>query len=69
MFFKVHVLHIDEGCAVYGWDEEFHQKQIQMIKQLCEERYKFTYTILPLESIFDANTKDLDMKVPTKEEK
>ena len=26
MFFKVHVLHIDEGPAVFGWDEEFHQK-------------------------------------------
>ena len=25
MFFKVHVLHIDEGPAVYGWSQEFHQ--------------------------------------------
>lgn len=69
MFFKVHVLYIDEGRAVYGWDEEFHQKQIEMIKKLCEERYNFTYTILPLEAIFDADAKDLDMKIPTPEEK
>ena len=24
MFFKVHVLYIDEGQAVYGWDDDFH---------------------------------------------
>jgi hypothetical protein len=32
MFFKVHVLYVDEGPAVYGWTPEFHQKQIEMIK-------------------------------------
>ena len=40
-----------------------------MIKKLCEERYNFTYTILPLEAIFDADAKNLDMKIPTPEEK
>jgi len=28
MFFKVHILYIDEGRAVYDWSEETHQKNI-----------------------------------------
>lgn len=52
MFFKVHVLYIDEGPAVYGWTPEFHQKQINMIRELCEQRYGFSWTIVPIELIF-----------------
>lgn len=33
MFFKVHVLYIDEGRAVYNWTEEFWKQQIEMVKE------------------------------------
>jgi hypothetical protein len=49
MFFKVHVLYIDEGRAVYGWSEEFWQNQINMIIDACANKYGFTYTIIPIE--------------------
>ena len=68
MFFKVHVLYIDEGRAVYGWDDHTHKSHLDMIKELCEKRYQFTFTILPLEAVYDVNSHDLDMRVPSQEE-
>ncbi|CAI2367136.1 unnamed protein product [Moneuplotes crassus] len=61
MFFKVHIVHIDDG-VVYGWDEEKRNTNIQLFKDACE-KYKFEYTILSLESVFDVeklnpNTKE-----------
>ena len=52
MFFRVHVLYIDEGQAVYNWSDDFHTEQIDLIKSICE-KYEFTYSIVPIESIFD----------------
>ena len=65
MFFRVHVLYIDEGPAVYNWSDDFHNEQIELIKQICE-KYEFTYSIVPIESIFDI---DFDLKQPTPEER
>jgi tRNA(Ile)-lysidine synthase TilS/MesJ len=62
MFFSVHILYIDEGPAVYGHSEEENKKNLDFIRQTCE-KYKFTYTIIPLESIFDIELNEaLDMK-------
>jgi len=69
LFFRVHVLHVDEGRAVYGWSEEFHRQQIEMIKRLCEEKYKFTYTIVPIEAVFDILPASLDVRMPSPQEK
>lgn len=66
MYFKVHVLYIDEGAAVYDWNEEQRQVNLQIIKSACD-RYQFTYTIIPIEAIYDVN-EALDLKLATKEE-
>lgn len=63
MFFKVHVLYIDEGISVYEWTPEFHQQHINMITEVCE-RYGFTYTIVPLETVFDVDPAVVDMQEP-----
>lgn len=65
MFFKVHILYIDETCAVYGDDEAKRQANIDFIKGICEQ-YKFTYTIVPLEKVHDIDINQvpaLDMKM------
>ena len=38
-----------------------------MIQEICE-RYEFSYTILPIEAIFDADIELLDLRTPTPEE-
>jgi len=63
MFFSVHILYIDEGPAVYGHSAEENNKNLEFIMEICE-KYKFTYTILPLESVFDIEINEaLDMRV------
>ena len=66
MFFKIHVLYIEEGPAVYGWSPELIQQHRQLIAQTCE-RYQFAYTIVPLESVFDIK-QDFINKVASPEE-
>ena len=39
-----------------------------MIQDICQ-KYAFTYTIIPLEAIFDADSDALDLRSPTVEEK
>ena len=61
MFFKVHIIHIDES-VIYGWDEEKKQENLNIFKDACKKS-NFEYTILPLESVFNIeklnpNTKD-----------
>lgn len=51
MFFKVHIIYIDES-VVYGWDEETTNANINLIIETCDN-FKFEYTILKLESVFD----------------
>jgi hypothetical protein len=65
MFFRVHILYIEEGSIVYGHDEETRAKNIGFIKEICE-KYKFTFTIVPLERIYDLDLEvvpGLDMRV------
>ena len=61
MFFKVHVLYIDEGRAVYKWSDEHWQQQIQMIKETAQDKYGFTLTILPIERIFEVDESLIDL--------
>lgn len=61
MFFRVHILYIDEGSAVYGWDQEKREQNIDFIIKTCQ-KYKFTYTIIPLEGIYDTSGDDLDLR-------
>ena len=64
LFFKVHVVHIDES-AIFGWDEAKRQEYINSIISKCNE-YNFNYSIIPIESIFDIqninpNTKEYNI--------
>ena len=67
MFFRVHILYIDEGPVVYQIDPEQHLKNLNLIKEACES-YKFTYTILPLEAIYDIDDERTDLRVSGPEE-
>jgi len=60
MFFRVHILYIEEGSAVYGWDEEKRLQNIQFIIDACN-KYNFTYTILPIESVYDISD-EIDLR-------
>lgn len=66
MFFKVHILYIDEGRSVFEWSEQVASDRRQMIMDLCK-KYQFNLTILPLEAIYDVN-RDLRNDVATEEE-
>jgi hypothetical protein len=48
MFFKVHILYIEESSAVYGITPEQRAQNISFITKACDT-YGFTYTIVPLE--------------------
>ena len=39
-----------------------------MIKETCTKKYGFTYTIIPIEAIFDVSPEILDLKTPSQEE-
>ena len=52
MFFKVHILYIEEGPAVYGWSQEQTLQHRELITSTCV-RYQLTYTVIPFESVFD----------------
>jgi hypothetical protein len=59
------VLFIEEGSAVYSHDPETRAKNINFIREICE-RYSFTYTIVPIERIFDIDSAVdtfLDMRI------
>jgi hypothetical protein len=58
MFFKVHILYIEEGMGVYEWSEDEKMKNREMIEEMCN-LYNFTYTIIPLERVFDLTDIDL----------
>lgn len=60
MFFRVHVLYIDEGQAVYDWDEETHRKWTQFIIDKCAQ-CNFTYTIIPIEQIYAIESEEMDL--------
>lgn len=68
MFFRVHVLYIDEGETVYGWSKEVHEQNLNLIRTVCEN-YNFTYSILPIESIYDISSQLVDLKQPSQAEK
>lgn len=65
MFFRVHILFIEEGSAVYKWSDQRRQEVIKFITETCQ-KYQFTYTILPLEAIYDVSN-DVDLKYEGKE--
>mmetsp|Transcript_23828 Transcript_23828/g.23502 ORF Transcript_23828/g.23502 Transcript_23828/m.23502 type:complete len:186 (-) Transcript_23828:827-1384(-) len=68
MFFQVHILYIDEGTAVYNWQESERLQNLNLIKERCQE-YNFTYTIVPIESIFDIEGSSIDLKKRSHSEK
>ena len=65
MFFKVHIIYIDEGSVVYNWTEEKRTDNINFIKRICE-KYHFTYSIVPLEAAHDII--DLDLRAVSQQE-
>jgi len=71
MFFKVHILYIDEG-TVFGWSDERREANRRLIEDACI-RYGFNLSTIYLESIFDIDlsTKneaapDMDAEIYTK---
>ena len=59
MFFKIHVLYIDEARGVYGVTDEKAEENQQLIIKACQE-YGFQYTILPLERAFELQRDSLN---------
>jgi hypothetical protein len=53
MFFSVHCLWIDEG-SIWDWSEERRAEVITNLEKVLNE-YGFSYTIIPLEAVFDAS--------------
>lgn len=51
MFFKCHVLYVDEGL-IYDWSEEEREWNINLIQDFCKNN-NFPFTIVPLERVFD----------------
>ena len=64
MFFKIHVLYIDEAVGVFESPQEEAEKHREIIRATCE-RYEFTLTILPLEKIYELR---LDSENESKED-
>lgn len=52
MFFKIHVLYIDEARSVYGVTQEEADARIALVTEACQQ-YGFNYTILPIERVFE----------------
>ena len=54
MFFKVHVLYIEEGIQVFGISSEEAERRRNLIIRVCES-YQFTYTIIQLEAVYEVH--------------
>ena len=52
MFFKIHVLYIDEARGVYGHDQQRAAANCALIADTCT-RYGFSLTIVPFEKVFE----------------
>ena len=59
MFFKIHVLYIDEGRSVYGWTDEEAEQHRQLIVDTCG-RYGFNFTVVGIESVYDVDRDTLN---------
>ena len=59
MFFKIHILYIDEARGVYGATQEEADARITLVTETCQ-RYGFDYTILPIEKIFELQRDSLN---------
>lgn len=51
MFFSIHVILVDE-TLVYGWSEAQREENISIVIKACE-KYGFTYSIVPLETVYE----------------
>lgn len=52
MFFKVHILYIDEAQAVFNTTEGEAEDRRNFVIQHCVN-YGFTYSIVPIESAYE----------------
>lgn len=59
MFFKIHVLYIDEARGVYGVPDERAEANCQLVIDACTQ-YGFNYTILPLERVYEMQRDSLN---------
>ena len=71
MFFKVHILYIDEG-TVYGWSDAQREANRKLIEDACV-RYGFNLSTVFLEAIYDISLEtknepapDMDAEIYTK---
>lgn len=54
MFFKIHIIYIDEAQTVFGTTEEESLRRRNLIIELCA-KYGFQYTIVPIEKAYEIN--------------
>ena len=59
MFFKIHVLYIDEARAVFNVSQEEADRRTALITDACQ-RYGFNYTVLPFEKIYELQRDSLN---------
>ena len=52
MFFKIHILYIDEAQAVFNVDDAEAKLRRDFVIDHCT-KYGFTYTIVPLETVYE----------------
>jgi len=56
MFFKCHVVYVDESL-IYGWDAETRLSNLKIVTDFCDS-VNFEYTIIPLERVYDEEFKE-----------
>lgn len=58
MFFKIHVLYIQESQAVFNTSAEVEQERVEFIAEHCK-KYGITYSVISIESIYSLKSLDL----------
>jgi hypothetical protein len=68
MFFKVHILYIDEARPVYKVSDEEAEKRKNFIIEICK-KYGFSYSVLKLESVMEIEELPTSMAPTNQEER
>lgn len=63
MFFKVHVLYIQESESVYGTEKVVEAERTALIIDMCK-KYGFPYTVISLESVYQMLPVQLAKGIP-----
>jgi hypothetical protein len=64
MFFKVHVLYIQESESVYNSEKVVEAERTALVIDLCK-KYGFPYTVVPLETVYQMKPVQLEKGIPS----